>query len=215
MIHHLKKEFPCLLRLSRIRLTKTSRWENEALHFLRGNPATDEVSAAMRSLLSELPSLMSMSPSPTQDFAALVEAWKQEEADSRVSTQHPTPSNAPSDDDNEGEPDVCPVCISVPPTQTTSCGHGFCDTCLDICARARPHEPLTCPLCRHHLRPALHTSAPAPPNPSGFAADHVQTYAYSPSTLFSGGRPRVDEGWLTAEELNIYLGYYVPVLNSQ
>lgn len=192
MVNHLKNEFPRLLRLSRARLPRTSQWENEALQFLRGGPATPEVESVMTSLLSELPALLSMQPSPTRNYSTLIASWENEDADSRVSTQHPTPV----DDD-----DVCPVCLAAPKTDTTICGHGFCGSCLDICARARPYEPLRCPLCRHHLRSPVNVPAPPP----GVNEAH--------KTLFSGGRPRVNESWLNEAELNIYLGYHVPVLN--
>lgn len=192
MANHLKKEFPRLLRLSRVRLPKTTQWETQALHFLRGHPATEEISTLMQSFMAEIPALMTLSPNPTHAHEALLEEWRVDNQNVATKQQEPEVE----------EDEMCPVCLALPTTRATSCGHRFCDTCLDICARARPYEPLTCPMCRNELRPPLRQATLRSPPPGIHP------------TLFSGGRPRINEDWLSEAELATYLGYYVPILNN-
>lgn len=210
---HLTKQLPRLLRLAKAPLPETTLWESAALMCLRaavrpgsGNFIQQEVLRLLGDLQAAIPSLMSLQIAAVPQFDPLLETWRQENA-CRSSTQTPTP------DSKEEDEDVCPVCLAMPPVQETSCGHHFCATCLNICARARPYEPLTCPLCREHLRPALHSNTPEPSIPPGFyGPSSLQTPPSS--TYFSGGRPRVNEDWLTEDEIATYLGYYVPILTT-
>lgn len=193
---HLKQQLPRLLHQAQATLPAHELWESDAVMVLRatlrpqyGPYIQQEILRLLAGHQAAIPGLMSITPVPSRDYERVLEGWHQN-ADSRVSTQDPTL------DDEE----VCPVCLATPPQMTTPCGHRFCNTCLDVCARARPHEPLTCPLCREKLAPArVHP-------PPGFSNAH--------SNVSSGGRPRVNESWLSEEELNIYLGYYVPILGS-
>lgn len=211
MSRHLAAQLPRLLQLAQAPLPETSFWESEALLCLRatirpgsGGFIQQEILRLLRQHQQSIPALMSLDVTINPRFDSLLESWyKKDVADRRSSTLTPTPN----------DDDVCPVCLIDAPTQTTVCGHKFCEQCLDICARARPREALLCPLCRRPLKAPLELpemNLPQRPPPGFTAVDHM----LGPSTFFSQGRPRVNEFWLDEDELNIYLGYYVPILDN-
>ena len=149
-----------------------------------------------------IPKLMSLQVPINPYLDDIIEGWRRQDvANRQSSTQAPTPKK-----------DECPVCLVDAATYVTTCNHKFCENCLDICARAHPRTALLCPLCRKPLQAPLILEEMDDPEepPPGFTAvplNRGQTY-------FSGGRPRVNEVWLNEEDLNIYLGYYVPILSN-
>lgn len=216
---HLKQQLPQLLRQARATLQPSERWEADAVMTLRATIQPRDanyIQQTILQLLSEyqaaIPSLMSMDPVPSRDYTKVIKKWYVH-ADRRSSTQTP-PLDTMSAETDEGN--VCPVCLMEETNTTTHCGHRFCDECLDICARARPTEALLCPLCRTPLKAPLELpeleeqyDTFVDPPPGFTAVTHV-----TPSTHYSRGRPRVNEFWLSEDELSIYLGYYVPILGS-
>ena len=180
-------------------------WESTALMMLRAQVkpgSNDYVQQVASSWLSDyqasMPSLMSLKPSPTRDFQDLLASWE--------ATATPPPRR---DEPEEGPPELCPVCMVAPLAAIAHpCKHEFCGTCLSLCARARLPDALTCPLCRTpvaHQEPTSSeevTPLPDPVNPVN-------------SNPINGPhrRPRVNEQYLSEQELHVYLNFVAPVLS--
>ena len=190
MENHLRRELPRLLRIATVPATPVRRWERLALAALRGEPSTPEVTTLVTSLIREMPTLMEQPTAPTRRWTPEDLGW-----------DRPEEVTPPTEKEVPPPVEECPVC-KCPCTDpiTTVCAHTFCSECMDLWQRARPHEALVCPLCRTELSPAPETSMPP------------LELAVGPSATFSRGRPRVNEGFLSEEQLEVYLNFVVPVL---
>ena len=185
---HLRPRLPRLLQLAKRPQAPEMLWESDALLVLRAmvmpNPHIGSFIQQLTCVWLEeqeaaIPSLMSVTPTPTRCFHDLVSSWEADAVDRR---QPSTPENPASGDEDPDDPEaseLCPVCMVAPlAAMARPCGHKFCGACLSLCARARLPEPLCCPLCRTPVDcqdpignaevtplPELPTEAPIPDGP--------------------------------------------------
>ncbi len=194
---HLLPRLPYLMRLARMATTPETRWEIVAFHTLRSlihepRPSDSYIASAVTEWLQQqiasYPALMQVDVQPTRDFSYLLKTWEPQIPEEDKTIENPV-----------NEPETCPVCLEKDlMAEAQPCKHQFCDSCLLLCAKAKPLEVLQCPLCRQDIAAQIGLN--------GLTVEPLPT----PLPLMS--RPRINEQWLTERELAIYLSFMVPVL---